>query len=136
VIVDGVAHAVGSDRDHVEEEIANHARTLSAVLTINENSGKVGIDITPKAGAGGSATLWLLRVLRTADVAIGRGENRGHSVSYTNVVREAVRVGEWSGGTAHFDAARPKLNEGEGLVALLQRGTAAIPGAILAAAKD
>ena len=136
VIIDGVAHAVGSDRDHVEEELANNSKTLSAVLTINENNGKVGIDIAPRAGAGGSATLWLLRVLHKADVAIGRGENRGHSVSYTNVVREAVRVGEWSGGPAHFDAARPKLGDGEGLVALLQIGNAARPGAILAAGKD
>jgi hypothetical protein len=80
--------------------------------------------------------LWLLRVLRTANVAIGRGENKGRSVTYTNVVREAIPVGEWSGGPAHFDAARPKLGEGEGLVALLQTGTAAKPGAILAAAKE
>jgi hypothetical protein len=80
--------------------------------------------------------LWLLRVLRTANVAIGRGENKGRSITYTNVVREAIAVGEWSGGAAHFDAARPKLAEGEALIAVLQTGTAAKPGAILGAAKE
>jgi hypothetical protein len=105
-------------------------------VTIADRDGKVGIDIAPKGGVTGSATLWLLRVLRTANVAIGRGENKGRSVTYTNIVREAIPVGQWSGGAAHFETARPQLGEGEGLVALLQTGTAAKPGPILAAAKD
>jgi hypothetical protein len=135
-VIDGVTHAVGNDRDVVQEAIAANGKTLNCVLTIADRDGKIGIDVAPKGSASGSATLWLLRVLRTANVAIGRGENKGRSVSYTNVVREAIPVGEWSGGAAHFDAARPKLGEGEGLIAVLQTGTAARPGAILAAAKE
>src|SRR5947209_2027225 len=135
-VIDGVTHAVGNDRDVVQDAIAANGKTLSCTLAMADRDGKIGIDVTPKANASGSATLWLLRVLRTANVAIGRGENKGRSVTYTNVVREAVSVGQWSGGAAHFDAARPKLGEGEGFVALLQRGTAAKPGAILAAARD
>jgi hypothetical protein len=135
-VIDGVTHAVGNDRDVVQDAINVHGKNLSAVLTMTDRDGKIGIDIAPKANAGGSATLWLLRVLRNANVAIGRGENKGRSVTYTNVVREAVPMAEWSGGPAHFDAARPKLGDGEGLVALLQTGTATKPGPILAAAKD
>jgi hypothetical protein len=135
-VIDGVTHAVGNDRDRVQEAIEAHGTSIAATVTIADRDGKIGIDITPKGGVSGAATLWLLRVLRTANVAIGRGENKGRSVTYTNVVREAIAVGQWSGGAAHFDAARPKLGEGEGLVALLQAGTAAKPGPILAAAKD
>ena len=135
-VIDGVTHAVGNDRDRVQEALDANGRTLSCVITLADRDGKIGIDVAPKGGASGSATVWLLRVLRTANVAIGRGENKGRSVTYTNVVREAISLGEWSGGAAHFDATRPKLGEGEGLVAILQTGTAAKPGAILAAAKD
>jgi hypothetical protein len=135
-VIDGVTHAVGNDRDRVQEAIEAHGTSIAATVTIADRDGKIGIDITPKGGVSGAATLWLLRVLRIANVAIGRGENKGRSVTYTNVVREAIAVGQWSGGAAHFDAARPKLGEGEGLVALLQAGTAAKPGPILAAAKD
>jgi hypothetical protein len=135
-VIDGVTHAVGNDRDRVQDAIAANGKTLSCVLTLAERDGGIGIDIAPKGGVSGAATLWLLRVLRTANVAIGRGENKGRSVTYTNVVREAIPVGQWSGGSAHFDTARPKLGEGEGLVALLQSGTAAKPGPILAAAKE
>jgi hypothetical protein len=135
-VIDGVTHAVGNDRDRVQEALDANGRTLSCVITLADRDGKIGIDVAPKGGASGSATVWLLRVLRTANVAIGRGENKGRSVTYTNVVREAIPVGQWSGGPVHFDAARPTLGEGEGLVAILQTGTAAKPGAILAAAKD
>jgi hypothetical protein len=135
-VIDGVTHAVGNDRDRVQEALATNGKTLSCVLTLADREGKIGIDVAPKAAAGGSATVWLLRVLRNANVAIGRGENKGRSVAYTNVVREAIAVGEWSGGPMHFDAARPKLGEGEALVVLLQAGTAAKPGPILAAAKE
>jgi hypothetical protein len=135
-VIDGVTHAVGNDRDVVQDAIERNGKTLSCVLTLADRDGKIGIDVAPKGSASGSATVWLLRVLRTANVAIGRGENKGRSVSYTNVVREVIPVGEWFGGPAHFDAARPKLGDGEGLVALLQTGTAAKPGAILAAAKE
>jgi len=135
-VIDGVTHAVGNDRDRVQEALDAHGKTLSCVITLADRNGKIGIDVAPKGSTSGSATLWLLRVLRTANVAIGRGENKGRSVAYTNVVREAIPVGEWSGGAAHFDAARPELGDGEGLVVLLQAGTAARPGAILAAARE
>ena len=135
-IIDGAVHAVGSDRDHVEEELANRAKDFSASIAVRDRNGKLAIDVTPKGDAKGSATLWLVRVLRNANVAIGRGENKGRSVTYTNVVREANAVGQWSGGAAHFDVARPKLGDGEGLIVLLQPGTVTNPGPILAAAKD
>ncbi|MBV8848315.1 MAG: DUF1223 domain-containing protein [Methylobacteriaceae bacterium] len=135
-VIDGVTHAVGNDRDVVQQAITTNGKTLSCALTIARRDDKISIDVAPKANASGRATVWLLRVLRTASVAIGRGENRGRSVAYTNVVREAIAVGEWSGGAAHFDAAPPKLGDGEALIAVLQTGTAAKPGAILAAARE
>jgi hypothetical protein len=135
-VIDGVTHAVGNDRDRVQEALDAQRKTLSCEMTLADRDGKIAIDVAPKGNASGSATLWLLRVLRTANVAIGRGENKGRSISYTNVVREANAVGQWSGGAAHFDIARPKLGDGEGLIAVLQTGTATKPGAILAAAKE
>ena len=135
-VIDGVTHAVGNDRDRVQDALDAQKKMLSCEMTLADRDGKIGIDVAPKGNASGAATLWLLRVLRTANVAIGRGENKGRSITYTNVVREAIPLGQWSGGATHFDAARPKLGEGEGLVVLLQAGTAAKPGAILAAVEE
>ena len=35
----------------------------------------------------------------------GRGENKGRSITYTNVVRKIPRLGEWTGAPAHFEIA-------------------------------
>ncbi|MBV9065859.1 MAG: DUF1223 domain-containing protein, partial [Methylobacteriaceae bacterium] len=129
-VIDGVTHAVGNDRDRVQDALDGQRKTLSCEMTLADRDGKIAIDVAPKGNASGSATLWLLRVLRTANVAIGRGENKGRSITYTNVVREAIPLGQWTGGAAHFEASRPKLAEGEALVALLQTGTPAKPGPI------
>src|SRR5437588_2852004 len=60
-VIDGVTHAVGNDRDVVQDAIAANGKTLSCVLTLSERDGKIAIDVAPKGSASGSATLWLLR---------------------------------------------------------------------------
>jgi hypothetical protein len=70
-------------------------------------------------------------------VPIGRGENRGRTITYANVVRGLTRVGEWRGGSARFevplDTAR---GSADGYVVLLQASEGARPGTILGAAKS
>jgi hypothetical protein len=79
--------------------------------------------------------VFLLRVLRARTVQIGRGENAGRAVTYTNVVRAIEQLGEWTGARATFEAAAAARGRDEGYVVLVQRGTPDRPGAILAAAK-
>jgi hypothetical protein len=67
-------------------------------------------------------------------VHIGRGENAGRNVTYTNVVRAIDKLGEWTGATATFDMPESRSDD-EGYVVLVQRGTLETPGVILAAAK-
>jgi hypothetical protein len=76
----------------------------------------------------------VLRVDRVSTVQILRGENAGHSVTYTNVVRAIDKLGEWTSKTATFDIPGV-ARDGEGFVVLVQKGTPERPGAILAAAK-
>ena len=64
--------------------------------------------------------------------AIGRGENSGRNITYTNVVRKISKLGDWTGEPAHFEMAS-RLNAG-GYVVLLQAGEPG-PGPILGAAK-
>ncbi|GAC1341711.1 MAG: DUF1223 domain-containing protein [Beijerinckiaceae bacterium] len=136
-VIDGVAHVVGSDRLALETAIRDSARkSIVAALSLRESEGRLGIEVAPKSdGAATSGTLWLIKVLRSPMVPIGRGENRGHSITYTNVVREITPAGEWPGIRGHFDLPRPKLGPGEGLIVLLQSGSAAKPGPVLAAAE-
>ena len=43
------------------------------------------------------ATIWFAVVQKTADVPIERGENKGKTLTYTNIVREMLPVGTWNG---------------------------------------
>ena len=41
--------------------------------------------------------VWLCPVTKAVPVTIGRGENRGHKITYHNVVRRWLKLGDWNG---------------------------------------
>ena len=43
------------------------------------------------------ATIWVMRTLAQGAVNVEQGENRNHQLTYTNVVRDLKRAGEWNG---------------------------------------
>ncbi len=134
MVVNGVMHAVGSDK----AEIANCATKNNPVLALGLDKQPSGYRVTVPALAGKSGILVLLPVLKSKTVAIGRGENHGATVTYTNVVRSIIKLGEWKGEQASFDipAASFKGSEADGFVVMLQASNTNGPGQILAAAKS
>ena len=140
VIVDGIAAEVGADKAAILRDtsvLAGRDGAMSVPLAIAET----GTDLTVSVGAAPadsaaprSAGIYVLRVARSATVAIERGRNSGREITYTNVVRAMTRIGDWSGKEAHF--SMPRLaGDDEGFVALLQADPPNRPGVILAAAK-
>ena len=69
-------------------------------------------------------TIWLARYSKAAEVAIRRGENRGRTITYYNVVRELSPVGQWRGEALELSLPKKALMpEGsDGCVVLLQHG--------------
>jgi hypothetical protein len=134
-IVNGLSDVIGSDADAIQRAIVA-TRGLDDALTLRIKLVEMGsqLSIEVPAGGGGPANVLLLRVLRARTVQIGRGENAGRTVTYTNVVRAIKQLGEWTGSRATFEIAAPR-GDGEGYVVLVQRGAPDRPGAILAAAK-
>jgi hypothetical protein len=134
-VVNGVAEAVGSDRDELEQAIsASKTAQIEGVppILLSDLNGSLKIDIP--AGAGFPANVMIMRVAHKTMVKIGRGENAGNAVTYTNVVRAMHTLGEWEGKPKSF--VIPKIvGDGEGYVVLLQKGGPDLPGPILAAAK-
>ncbi len=134
-VVDGAFDAVGSDKTAIEKAIADGKSdrlALSVSARLREDDGVLVIDI----GRGdGSAGIYVLRVARSRTVLISRGENSGHLVTYTNVVRAIRKVGEWTGAPLSLKLMELRGDD-EGYVVLLQRGTLDQPGVILAAAKS
>ncbi len=134
-VVDGVVGVVGSDREGIEAAIsAGKGRdgAVSLPMRLSHADGSLVIDVA--GGDGGPADVLALRVVRSKTVHIGRGENAGRVVTYTNVVRAIDKVGDWTGSGATFTVPEAR-EEGEGYVILLQTGSIEKPGAILGAAK-
>jgi len=135
-IIDGLADAVGSDKSAIERAVSlTHGRdgALTVPMRLTETQRVLHIDIGtgPEVAAG----VYVLRVAKSETVAIGRGENSGRSVTYTNVVRAITKIGDWNGKARSFELMEVK-GEDEGYVVLLQKGDESSPGAILAAAKS
>ena len=139
-VVDGLGHAVGSDRSAVlaaaSEGTAHGALTIPVSVEPGPASIKIRLPAAPQPFKG-PATVLLLPVLKRTEVAIGRGENKGHTVTYTNVVREVVSLGPWDGTARTFEApaSLAKMRNADTYVVVVQQGTPERPGLILGAAK-
>jgi hypothetical protein len=123
MVINGSAHAVGSNQGTVENAIANARRgsgTLALQMGASEN--EITIDM-PKASST-TATLWLMSIAQSVSVKIERGENSGKSVTYHNVVRKLTNVGSWNGSASSIILPRKGILSGDckSCIAILQEG--------------
>jgi hypothetical protein len=79
------------------------------------------------------ATVWLVNFDDGHDTDVARGENRGRSLRNSNVVRELIALGTWSGEASSFDLdfAGTKAAGRGGCAVIVQQGRG---GPILGAA--
>ncbi len=132
VVVNGSEHANGAMRAAID---ASAATTTPPRLPIAAKQDGAGIEVAIDAAKPGSphATVVLLPYLASRQVAVGRGENAHSKLTYTNIVREIIPLGAWSGAPVAFKAKLPEGERYDGAVVLVQEGTPARPGAILGA---
>jgi hypothetical protein len=140
-IIDGLLHAVGSDATEIDDATRlayGEKGALSVPLRVHREDGRL---IAEVGGAPADAAkwggFWVLRVARTRTVTIGRGENSGRTITYTNVVRAMQRIGDWTGVPAKYeiDPATLTSPDSDFYVLMLQASSGGKPGAILAAQK-
>jgi hypothetical protein len=100
-VINGIAHVNGSDANSIRRAVEKTAHAHSAVpVKLSEHNGKLIIEAGQVSGAVATneeATIWLAVMASRIEVQIQRGENRGRTVAYHNVVRELIPVGTWSG---------------------------------------
>jgi hypothetical protein len=118
MIVNGLAHANGADRASIERAAATTRR--DGVGTVPVRIEPSGAEVAVTLGASSvRGEVWVLGVRRVAEVAIGRGENRGASVAYHHVVRRWVRAGDYAGETVAFRVPVSELGPEADMVAVL-----------------
>jgi hypothetical protein len=137
VVVNGVTHAIGSDKAAIEQAIAESQRegaipNLPVKLAVADGKLNVSVFGSHPEKAGGE--VWLCALGTAVPVAIGRGENTGHTVTYHNVVRRWVKLGDWAGTPRTFSVPLADLESADAAAVIVQAGTADRPGAMLGAA--
>jgi hypothetical protein len=138
VVVNGSVHTLGSDRDAIEAAIAASHKsvlTMSLPVTMTISDGRILVSVSG-GEARSLAEVWICGLLKSATVAIGRGENRGKTITYHNVARHWVKLGTWNGKTETWSLPIQDFGD-EGIdeaAVMVQSGTVEKPSAIYGAA--
>jgi hypothetical protein len=139
-VINGVMQAIGSDRSQIDSAIAQSynnghaAAPLSVPLTLTVADERVSVTVPARDAAVGSE-IWLCPVASQVPVTIARGENRGRTITYTNVVRRWIKLGTWNGKSETFTVPLDAIKyDGVDTVAvILQNGSKELPGPIIGA---
>ncbi len=137
MVVNGSLHALGSDRAAIERAIAQSRQNaaLSVPVSISAGNGRLQVAVAGSDGKRGGE-VWVAGLAKAITVAIGRGENRGKTITYHNVARRWVKLGAWNGNAESWivplrDVAGADIDRA---AVLLQTGSAERPSIILGAA--
>ncbi len=143
-VIDGAVHALGSDKAAIERAI-RQAHDQNAALTLPVTLERTGDKLTvtvaasenEKGQANTQAEVWLCPTTKAVTVAIGRGENGGHIITYSNVVRRWIKLGDWTGKAETFSVPVADFQNGsiDGVAVLVQSGVASAPKTMLGAAQ-
>jgi hypothetical protein len=131
VVVNGMIGVKGSDATAIEEAITVTNEALQGAripirFWYERNTIKIEAGDAPPGYRYKEATIWFAVVQKRAEVPIERGDNKGKTLTYTNIVREMLPVGSWNGKAMSLQLARTAIMrpETEAAVVLLQEGKA------------
>jgi hypothetical protein len=138
VVVNGKLHALGSDRSSIERAIADSTAksgAMSVPVKVSVAKGQISVAVPDAPSGSGAGEVWICSIAKSVPVAIGRGENRGKEITYHNVMRNWLKVGDWSGKAATWTVPIENLSgEGvDGAIVYLQEGSRERPGVMLGA---
>jgi hypothetical protein len=140
IVVNGAVDALGSDQAAVEQAISQTTKesgVMSVPVTLSVNGNALSVRVpSAETSEQAAAEVWLCPLARTVAVAIARGENRGRTITYHNVVRNWVKLGDWKGADSTWDVPLPQIKAAgiDAAAVMLQEGTHERPGIVLGAA--
>ena len=140
-VVNGAVHVIGSDREAIESAIEETVRNGS-VMSVPVRMAIDGHALTVSVASAGEhasrkhGEVWICSISRAVPIAIGRGENSGRELTYYNVVRNLLKVGDWNGAAGTWSVPLDNIarEDIDGAVAYVQDGSRERPGPMLGAA--
>lgn len=112
LVVDGRSQNIGSQEAGVRSLLAHAASHRQRTGVRVQVTGSAGQARTVRLDgpAGQKAEVMLVALSSRETVKIGRGENGGRTISYTNVVLDEARIGTWAGGSQALTVTAAQLD--------------------------
>jgi hypothetical protein len=140
VVIDGAIHALGSDKAAIERGIKQtreQSSPLQLPVSLEQAGNKLTVTVPASKDETGQAEIWLCPITKSIPVVIARGENTGHTITYTNVVRRWIKLGDWSGKAETFNVPIKDVQAHgvDSAAVIVQSGVASAPKLMLGAAQ-
>ncbi len=138
-IVNGRDHTVGSRKDKIEslmKGFRKEGKGLTVPIDVKIVDGQMRIRVNDISANKNDPTLYMVFFNRASKVKIERGENRGKTIVYRNIVRETQMLGMLKSGAISVDLPISELKRSgfDSCAILLQEMTEdGTPGAIIGA---
>jgi hypothetical protein len=139
IVVNGSTHVLGSDRAAIEHAVAQtdeKSGVMSLPVLLSMGGADLKIEVESAESEHVAGEVWLCPLAKAVPVTIERGENRGRTITYHNVVRGWLKLGDWNGTKTDWTVPIAQI-ESAGIDAaaiMVQEGTHEKPGMILGAA--
>ena len=140
-VINGQEHVVGSDRASIEgaiDDTKKHDAVMSVPVSMTLSGKQLNVSVAAsRPGAAVShGEVWICAISKAVPISIGRGENRGREITYHNVVRNVLKVGDWNGTAGNWSVPLENISrEGVDAAAVyVQDGNRDKPGPMLGAA--
>jgi hypothetical protein len=134
MVINGQDDVVGSRRHEVSGAL--RTASLDVPVQLRADMDYLEVEIDGRAGLE-EAVVWLITFRDWAEVAIERGENRGRTVGYAQIVTGRQVLGMWepdSGAQLRLPLADVLGQDSNGLAIVVQAERGGLPGRILGAA--
>ncbi len=103
MVVQGNQYMVGSRGDEVQRQIMEHeSQPQTVMLSVAFSEGSATISIQPADRNVAGSAVYLVGYAAGQEVTIERGELRGQTLHYVNVVKSWDTIAEWDGASAIF----------------------------------
>jgi hypothetical protein len=135
-VVNGATQVIGSDADRIEGAISDTKKgavmTVPVSMSISGKHVNVSVAASTTAPDKAHGEVWICSVSKAVPITVGRGENRGKQLTYYNVVRNWLKVGDWTGDAANWTVPLENISRDgvDAAVVYVQDGTREKPGAM------
>ena len=138
-VINGAVHVLGSDRAGIESAVIQTSMVngaMSVPVTMTRSGSQLNVSVAASDASHNHGEVWICAVTKAVNIAIARGENRGRAITYHNVVRNMLKVGDWNGAAGSWTVPLENIarDDVDAAVVYVQDGNRDKPGAMLGAA--